>query len=227
MSEGLQNKKAVYPLIGIGTAALLMIIGMLMASETKCIYFLLTIWLLFAVFGYGRACLAIIPMAAILSGFFSGVTYAISKDAALSYAAANRMLTVCVAVIPGLAMSTTDMVRSFSKIKVPRMLTLGMMITLQFFPLLKREIKQVREAMKTRGAGSLLSPQILYRAFFIPLLIRLVNISDTLALSVETRGFQVGADAEYTIYKEIDVQKRDFVFVVMFVMAAAFFLFGV
>lgn len=216
MSEKLQNKRAVYPLFGIGMVVILMITGMLMAKEETCALFLFAVWVLLAAFGYGKACLAVLPVEAVLCAFFAGITYAVSKDADAAFAAANRILTVCVAVIPGPAMSTVDMVRSFSKIRVPRTLTLGMMITLQFFPLLGTEIRQVREAMKTRGAGSLLSPQILYRAFLIPLLIRLVNISDTLALSVETRGFQVGADAAYTVYKEVNIKPRDYVFLLLF-----------
>lgn len=91
------------------------------------------------------------------------------------------------------------------------MLTLGMMITLTFFPLLGGEVKQVREAMKTRGAGSFFSPQIFYRAFLIPLVIRLVNISDTLALSVETRGFTKDADA-CSVYKTVTLRATDIVF---------------
>jgi len=76
-----------------------------------------------------------------------------------------------------------------------------MLIAMSFVPMLKVEIGRVREAMKTRGAGSLFNPRILYRAFLVPLVMRLVNISDTLALSVETRGFALGK-VKYTIYKK-------------------------
>ena len=93
-----------------------------------------------------------------------------------------------------------------------------MMITLSFFPLLRDEVRQVREAMKTRGAGSILSPKIFYRAFLIPLVTRLVNISDTLALSVETRGFTTGSAATYTVYRTVSVGARDIGFAVIFVL---------
>ena len=77
--------------------------------------------------------------------------------------------------------------------------------------MLKGEIRRVREAMKTRGAGSLLNPKILYRAFMVPFVMRLVNISDTLALSVETRGFALGK-APYTIYKRESLALSDVLF---------------
>ena len=72
-------------------------------------------------------------------------------------------------------------------------------------------VRMVREAMKTRGAGSILNPKILYRAFLVPLVMRLVNISDTLALSVETRGFALGK-APYSIYKRESVVLSDILF---------------
>ena len=62
------------------------------------------------------------------------------------------------------------------------------------------EVKIIREAMRTRGANSIFAPAVLYRSFVIPLVLRLVNISDTLSLSVETRGFTFSKEP-YTIYR--------------------------
>ena len=73
--------------------------------------------------------------------------------------------------------------------------------------------------MKTRGAGSVLNPKILYRAFLIPLVMRLVNISDTLALSVETRGFTLGGSL-YSIYKKEFPAVSDVLFVIGLVAGA-------
>ena len=101
----------------------------------------------------------------------------------------------------GMSISTVRMTRSLSQIHTPRAITLGMLISMSFVPMLKGEIKRVREAMKTRGAGSVLNPKILYRAFLVPFVMRLVNISDTLALSVETRGFTLGGSL-YSVYKK-------------------------
>ena len=73
--------------------------------------------------------------------------------------------------------------------------------------------------MKTRGAGSLLSPGIFYRAFLIPLMVRLVNLSDTLALSVETRGFTT-YPAPYTVYRPVHLQARDGAFAALSALCA-------
>ena len=196
-----------------------MVFGLINAKKEMCIWFLIGMWVLFLLFGYRKACLAVIPVAFILCLIMAGITFLISRDSAAALAAVCRILSVCIAVIPGLALQPITLVRGFSALHLPRYLTLGMMITLDFFPLLKGEVSQVREAMKTRGAGSILNPQIFYRAFLIPLIVRLVNISDTLSLSVETRGFTTDPDVPYSVYKTVDVTIRDAVFVVLVIAA--------
>lgn len=219
MSEKLLAKHPIYPLIGLLSSILIIIFGVALAKSGTCIWFLCGMWLLLLAFGYWRACLAILPVAAVMCAVFAGITFAISKDTGAAIAAVNRILAVCIAVIPGLALPPIVLVRNFSTLKLPRMLTLGMMITLNFFPLLGGEVRQVREAMKTRGAGSFFSPQIFYRAFLIPLIMRLVNISDTLALSVETRGFTTNVE-DCSVYKTVRLRSTDILFLLI-VLAGA------
>ena len=211
MSEKLQVKRPIYPLIGLIGSVLIIVFGLITAKSAGCVWFLAGMYLLFLIYGYWRACVAVIPFAALLCAVLAGITFAISQDITAALAAVNRILAVCIAVIPGLALSPILLVRNFSALKIPRTITLGMMITLTFFPLLGAEVRQVREAMKTRGAGNLFSPQIFYRAFLIPLVMRLVNISDTLALSVETRGFTEAAEG-YTVYKTVELRVPDILF---------------
>lgn len=156
----------------------------------------------------------VLPAAAVMCAVLAGITYIISKDIGQTSAAINRILAVCIAVIPSLALPPVLLVRNMSAMKLPRMLSLGMMITLNFFPLLSGEVRHVREAMKTRGAGGLFRAEIFYRAFLIPLIMRLVNISDTLALSVETRGFTMNAE-DCTVYKTVRLRISDILFIVL------------
>ena len=216
MSEALQVKRPIYPLLGMILAVYVVVFALLSAKSDYCIFFLIGIWALFLLYGYWKACLAILPVAAFLSLILAGLTWVISRDAGDTMAAVNRILALCVGDIPGLALPPVLLVRNCSALKLPRMLTLGMMITLNFFPLLGDEVRKVREAMKTRGAGSLLSPGIFYRAFLIPLIVRVVNISDTLALTVETRGFAEGE--AYSVYRTVNVRPRDVVFVLLVVL---------
>ena len=112
------------------------------------------------------------------------------------------------------------MTRALSQVHTPRAVTLGMLIAMSFVPMLRGEIARVREAMKTRGAGSLWNLKIFYRAFLVPFAMRLVNISDTLALSVETRGFALGK-VPYTIYKKERPALSDALFCVGLIAGAA------
>lgn len=210
---GLHARHPIYPVFGLVGSLLIFAFGLVSAKQMQCVWFLLGVYVWFFLFGYWRACLAVIPFAAVAIAVFSGVTYGITRDTGEIVAAVNRSAAICLGVLPGLSMPAIMFTRNLSQLKVPRSITLGMMIVLSFVPILAREIKQIREAMRTRGAGSMLNPKVIYRAFLVPFVARLINISDTLALSVETRGFGTGKQ-NYTIYKRVNPTARDFVFLV-------------
>jgi energy-coupling factor transport system permease protein len=127
----------------------------------------------------------------------------------------NRIFCLLVAGIIGCSVETLAITRSLSQIHTPRALTLGMLIATSFMPYLKEEIKRVLEAMKTRGAGSVFNPKVFYRAFIVPLIMRLVSLSDTLSLSIETRCFSINREDKYTIYKKEIFGFIDLVFVLL------------
>lgn len=219
MSDRLYVKNPLFPLIGIAAAVFVLAFGLAMAKSTTVFLFLGGMWLLFMLFGYVKPCLAVLPVAALLCGIFCALTYAISRDVPQTRAAAARMLALCIAAIPGLGLAPACLARGFACMRLPRVLTLAMLITFTFFPLLRAEVRQTRETMRTRGAGGLWNPAILYRAFLIPLMVRLVNLSDTLALSVETRGFTTGA-APYTVYHPVYLQTKDAAFAALTALCA-------
>lgn len=217
MSEKLVVKNPIYPILGTFSSILIIVIGLITAKGQTSLIFSCACWLIFLCYGYWKACLAVIPVAAVMCAVLAGLTWLISGNVDSTMAAAARIAALCIGVIPGIALKPILLVRNLSQLKMPRAFTLAMMITFSFFPLLGLEVKRVREAMKTRGAGSLLSPAIFYRAFLIPLLMRIVNISDTLALSVETRGFVTDSDAQYSVFKTVSVRVRDIIFLVVII----------
>lgn len=195
-------KKNLYPLFAIASALLIMVFGLVMARSVVCSYFLLGAFVWLFAFGCWKQCLKALPVFIIAGGIFSLIAYyAANKDFSAALAMANRFGAVFLAIVPGMSIGAVSMTRNLSQLHTPRGITLGMLITMSFVPVLRGEIKRVREAMKTRGAGSILNPKIFYRAFLIPLVTRLVDISDTLALSIETRGFTLGK-TKYTVYKK-------------------------
>lgn len=219
MSEKLQIKKPIYPIIGIMSSIIIFAIGLVTANDSTCLYFLCGVWFLFLIFGYYRACLSILPFILILGAIFAGITFLVSRESLSAYAAFNRITSISVAVIPGLAISPAYLTRNLLQIKIPRMIVFGMLIAISFFHLLVVEIRQIKEAMRTRGAGSFFNLKIFYRAFLIPLIVRLVNISDTLALSIETRGFSTDK-AAFTVYKPVKLRIFDIIFLIILITGA-------
>lgn len=208
----LWNKK-LYPLVAILAGLFIIVFGLVMAKELlACSIFLGAVFVWLWLFGCWKSCLHALPAFIVVAGIFFGIFYAATGTLNSGWAMANRFGAVFLAVVPGMSTAPVRMTRSLSQVHTPRAVSLGMLIAMSFMPMLKGEIGRVREAMKTRGAGSVLNPKILYRAFLVPLVMRLVNISDTLALSVETRGFALGK-VRYTIYKKEQIALSDVVFV--------------
>ena len=214
-------KQNLYPVLALLSSIFIIVFGLIMARSVSCSYFLLAalVWLM--LFGCYKAVFHAIPLFLIVGGLFACIAYFSSgRDTMSALAMANRFGAVFLAIMPGMSIEAVRMTRNLSQLHTPRAITLGMLIAMSFVPVLKGEIKRVREAMKTRGAGSILSPKIFYRAFLIPLVTRLVDISDTLALSIETRGFTL-EKAKYTVYKGEVICISDLLYILGLVAGAA------
>ena len=221
MVDSFQIKNPIYPLFTILSALLIFVGALALARSVFGAVFLVAIFLLLIAFGYWKTCLKILPFLIIYLAIFSVIFYfASSRNFVFAMQMNIRLAGVVIAFIPGLSLPPINLVRNLTQLKCPRLVTLGMLITLTFIPVLSVEVKQVRSAMKTRGAFSLWNPKVFYRAFLIPLIVRLVNISDTLALSVETRGF-VADDVKPSIYKEVRINGKDIAFCIIFVLIFA------
>ncbi|MDE5667852.1 MAG: energy-coupling factor transporter transmembrane protein EcfT [Clostridia bacterium] len=195
-------KRNLYPLFAVASAILILVFGLVTAKTVVCSYFLAAAYVWLFLFGCWKQCLKALPLFILFGGIFTLIAYYSSGESlSAAIAMANRFGAVFLAIVPGMSIGAVAMTRNLSQLHVPRGVTLGMLITMSFVPVLRGEIRRVREAMKTRGAGSILNPKIFYRAFLIPLVTRLVDISDTLSLSIETRGFTLGK-SRYTVYKK-------------------------
>ncbi len=221
MMDRFHIERPLYPIVSIATALLTLIGGLLLAKSVWGTVFLLAVYLLLCCFGYGRTCIRVLPFMIVYLAVFSLIFYfASGGNAVFVWQMANRLAAVVIAVIPGLCLPPVQLTRCLTSLHCPRLMTLGMLITMSFVPVLAGEIRQVRSAMRTRGVTSVFAPKAFYRAFLIPLLARLVNISDTLALSVETRG-AVADDVEATVYRPVLLQARDLGFSILFFLFLA------
>ena len=116
-----------------------------------------------------------------------------------------------VAIIPGMNIRPSDLTRCLNQMHVPKAISLGMLIALSFIPLLKGEIKKIKEAIKIRGISKF-NLSLFYRAFLVPLATRISSISDTLTLSLEGRGFQMNAKS--SIYKKVKLKTIDIILII-------------
>lgn len=222
MTDRFHVKEPLYPVLSIAVSLLTLVGALLLAKSIWGTIFTAGVFLLLFCFGYARTCLVFLPFLAVYLGIFGLIFYiAGGGNPVFAWQMGNRLAGVAVAVIPGLSLPPVRLVRSLTALKCPRLVTLGMLITMSFIPVLAAEIRQVRSAMRTRGVTSVFSPASFYRAFLIPLLVRLVNISDTLALSVETRGF-ISEKEDFTVYHPVAPKGRDLYFGVLFLLLFAF-----
>lgn len=195
-------KKKIYPILVFIISIFFVVFGLVMARSKNFSWFLLGAYLWMLLFSCKKGCLHMIFPFIVSGGIFGVIAYfSYGRDFASALAMVNRFGAVFLAIALGMSIEPIDMTRNLSTLKAPRGVTLGMLIATSFPPVLRAEKQRVREAMKTRGAGSVLNPKIFYRAFLVPFVMRLVNISDTLSLSVETRGFSL-EKTPYTVYKK-------------------------
>ncbi|MGL4948097.1 MAG: energy-coupling factor transporter transmembrane component T family protein [Mycoplasma sp.] len=210
-------KQPIHPIIGILFSLAISVFALFYANAFTMFIIVAAIVFLFICLGYWKACIAWLISAAIIAGGIGGIVYSYSNDMNQMILTFAKSATMTIAVIPGLGLSTTYLTRAMETLKIPRPITLGVLITFSFFPVLMKEIRNIREAMRTRGANNLLNFKIFYRAFFIPLMIRIIHISDTLSLSIETRGFSM-EKKPYTSFQKITFTWKDVVFSTGFIL---------
>ena len=209
-----------YPLIAIAASLFVIIFGLVAARNENLCWYLLGVLAWLCIYGCFKGVLKMLPAFVVFGGAFAGIAYASAGgDLAAALSMLNRFGALFLGIALSMSVAAVRMTRSLSEIHTPRAITLGMLISMSFVPMLKGEIGRVREAMKTRGAGSVLDPKILYRAFLVPFVMRLVNISDTLALSVETRGFTLGGSL-YSIYQKQSPALSDVLFLLGIIAGA-------
>ena len=218
MIDSFQIKKPLYPVITILSALFIFVDALIFARSFFGVVFLALVYVLLCCSGYFKTCIKLIPFLVIYLGVLCTVFYfASGRNLEFTVQMAVRLAGVVIAFNPGISLPPVNIVRNLTQLKCPRLFTLGILITLTFIPVLSGEIKQIKNAMKTRGAVSWFNPKVIYRSFFIPLIVRLVNISDTLTLSVETRGF-VSDDVVPSVYKTVKISAKDILFTALFTL---------
>ncbi|GHU64899.1 hypothetical protein AGMMS49983_11640 [Clostridia bacterium] len=203
--------RPIYPPLSILFSFVMLLLGLLISKRESFFFLLIAMALLYLCFGYGRIlgkCLLVFVPLSLLVGFLS---YLIARQEIAALQMTGRILLLGLCAVPTLSMPPSILTRSLAGLHCPRAITLGMLVAIRFFPILIAETKQILEAMRTRGVRVTMNPLVLYRAFLIPLTMRIVGISEILSLSIETRGFDL-REGEQTIFRPVHFTSRDGIF---------------
>lgn len=162
------NQK-LYPLVAILSGVFVIVFGLIMAKDLlACSVFLGAVFVWLMIFGCWKSCLHALPAFIVVAGIFFGIFYAATGTMDSGWSMANRFGAVFLAIVPGMSATPVRMTRSLSQVHTPRAITLGMLISMSFVPMLKGEIGRVREAMKRAARAAYLIRRYYTELFSCP-----------------------------------------------------------
>lgn len=205
-----EPKKPIYPIFSIISFFLIFPLGMVFSSNSWMWLFFLAFFLFFLCFGYWKSCLASLVGLIFMALFFVGITAIFNRNSKAIEMAAFRCAMVSVSAIPLMGVSYTRLGKNLDTLKCPRSFSLMIMVLFSFLPILMNERKRIIEAYKVRG-GNPHVPFAFFRSMIVPFIVRTISISDTLSLSVETRGFDLRKRPKY-IYEPVVPTFKDWLF---------------
>lgn len=138
--------------------------------------------------------------------FDQGILYAASLDGALLLS--SRMLAFGgIGLVFALTTNSMDFVMSLmQQFRLPPKFAYGILAAWHFFPIVQSEYETVRQALLVRGIKT--GPFSRKRMF--PMLVHAIERSESIAMAMESRGFDDGAPRRVAF--EIPLRAADFVF---------------
>lgn len=167
--------------------------------------------LLFFIFGL----ISVVVLALITSNFNYSLVY-------FSPFFARFGLMVTAGILFAFTTSPNSLAQALEKMNFPAPLSFTLTITLRYIPTLAMEAGAIMNALKLRGINLsawdiILRPSYFYRGIIIPLLIRTLKLSDEIAISAESRGFNGGKGR--SSFKNLKIGANDLYFAVFMVMS--------
>lgn len=201
-------RAGLHPLVGLGLAAACFSFGMAIGPVARMTAYIVGLTGLVLALGYWRPLISILKFA-LPAGLAMGlVTWLVTGSAWDILSVVDRFLLFGLTACLTAAINPSDLARALNQARCPRTVSLGFLITVRFIPVLKSEIERILEAVRVRGLRlSRRNWRQALRMVLLPLVVRLVDISDTLALSLETRGFS--ASGRPSVYRRPRLSWRD------------------
>lgn len=200
-------QKRIYPLLALVSTICIFFCGLVFVRSAVVVPYIILIAVTYVAFGLGKnlgvMAMMFIPLA--LVSTLLSLTFGSPEQAVQT---GLRMFLLGLSAVPTSAMAHIDFTRNINQVGCPKWLSLGMLVSLKFVSLIREEMGHIRMAMKLRGMQyHWYHPNVLYRGFIIPFLVRLMSISDMLTLSLETRAYSL-QNKEVTSFKKITFEKE-------------------
>ncbi|MDR2443585.1 MAG: energy-coupling factor transporter transmembrane protein EcfT [Deltaproteobacteria bacterium] len=111
-------------------------------------------------------------------------------------------MSISLNVILPLALNSklSELANTLGRLKFPGIIKLPLIITIRFIPTFFNDLQLLREAVAIRFRGLsgplfwLRHPLLLWRVFFMPLVVRLIRSADDLAIAAELKGLSASTD---------------------------------
>ncbi len=183
-------RSALHPLAALGLAVVFLSLGLAVRPAEVMSLYLAGMSVLILVLGYRRPWLGVLKFVFPAGAVVGLITWLVTGDRISLVLVLERFYLFGVTTSLVAAMDPGDLSRALNRVRCPRRVSLGFLITVRFIPVLKAEMDRIREAVRVRGLRlSWKRPGQAHRVLLLPLVVRLIHISDTLALSLETRAF--------------------------------------
>ena len=206
MLDAFSVRKPLYPLIAFVSSLCMLVCGMLFSKSLWAFAFADVLFVLYCCFGLFRGAW---KMSAAMLAFglvIGGLAFITNRNFDAFWQTVVRALMLGICAVPMITIPPADLTRCMNQLHCPRIITLGMLVTLR---------------LRVRGANvKWYRPDCLYRAFFIPLVMRIIGISDTLSLSLETRAFALD-NSPATVYGKVELRARDIICLVAVIISCA------
>ncbi len=208
-----KKTRDIHPILSLVCSLLLFVSGLLFVKESWFWAYVVTFLILFLLFRYESQIVNLGPFILIFGIIMGGLTLINGSRHDALYAL-YRVLALGLAGVLSMSIKPINLVRSLNQLSVPRWVSLGLLIVIRFMQIFREEIRRIRQAIQLRGIRFAATPGLWSRAFFIPLTVRMLSISEGLATSLETRGFST--DSEGSSFEKICFKRRDLIFSLLF-----------
>jgi energy-coupling factor transport system permease protein len=210
---------SLHPLVSIAISVIVLTSGLFMHKHPQIFFYILIVAVLTILSGNFFVLLKIIIFFMPLGFIIALISYIITDDSSQAIMTIYRFAIIGLSVSFTFKMDPTELSRSLNQIGCSRRISLAILVVFSYIPVLRKEIGRMKEAMKVRGV-KWWNPINYYRVLLLPLIIRMIEISDTLALSIETRGF--ASRGKSSIYKKVYIRKKDVIILLLIILGTIF-----